>query len=122
VEALRADDREAWRDWLVRNHGTEKEVWLTLYKKNSGRRGVSYDAAVEEALCFGWIDSAIRGVDGESYAQKFTPRKPGSRWSDSNRARMRRLIDEGRMTEAGLAAYRSAGDEPTPDRGARSTK
>jgi uncharacterized protein YdeI (YjbR/CyaY-like superfamily) len=118
MDSLRAVDREAWRDWLSRNHKTGKQVWLTLYKKDSGKHGVSYEEAVEEALCFGWIDSAIRRVDGESYAQKFTPRKPGSRWSDSNRARVRRLIDEGRMTEAGIAAYDSSEDGPAPKRGA----
>ncbi|MDA4112428.1 MAG: cupin domain-containing protein [Thaumarchaeota archaeon] len=104
VKTLSVPDREGWRDWLSQNHKSEREVWLVLYKKGAGRRGASYDEAVEEALCFGWIDSIIRKIDGESYAQRFTPRKPGSNWSASNLARINKLIRENRMTASGLAA------------------
>jgi mannose-6-phosphate isomerase-like protein (cupin superfamily) len=105
VKTLRVPDREGWRDWLDRNHQSEREIWLVLYKKGAGKKGPSYDEAVEEALCFGWIDSIIRKVDGESYAQRFTPRKPGSKWSASNIARINKLIREGRMTPSGLAVF-----------------
>jgi len=105
VKTLRVPDREGWRDWLNRNHKSEREVWLVLYKKGAGKKGASYDEAVEEALCFGWIDSIIRKVDGESYAQRFTSRKPGGNWSASNIARIDKLIREGRMTASGLAVF-----------------
>lgn len=105
MKTLRVPDREGWRDWLNQNHQSEREVWLILYKKGAGKKAASYDEAVEEALCFGWIDSIIRKVDGESYAQRFTPRKPGSNWSASNTARIDKLIREGRMTDSGLTVF-----------------
>ena len=100
---LYVTDREQWRGWLQQNHETESEVWLVFYKKTSGKPRIPYDEAVEEALCFGWIDSLVRRIDEEKYAQKFTPRKVKSKWSASNRERIARLMREGRMTEAGLA-------------------
>jgi mannose-6-phosphate isomerase-like protein (cupin superfamily) len=105
MRTLSVPDREGWRDWLSQNHKSEREVWLVLYKKGAGKRGVSYDEAVEEALCFGWIDSIIKKIDGESYAQRFTPRKSGSNWSASNIARINKLIREDRMTTSGLAVF-----------------
>jgi mannose-6-phosphate isomerase-like protein (cupin superfamily) len=105
VKTLQVPNRAGWRDWLDRNHKSAKEVWLVIYKKPSGKRGVTYDEAVEEALCYGWVDSVISGVDGESYAQRFTPRKPGSNWSESNIVRINKLVREGRMTAPGLAAF-----------------
>jgi mannose-6-phosphate isomerase-like protein (cupin superfamily) len=105
MKTLSVPDREGWRNWLSQNHKSEREVWLVLYKKGAGRRGISYDEAVEEALCFGWIDSIIRKIDGESYAQRFTPRKSGSNWSASNIARINRLIREEKMTASGLAVF-----------------
>jgi uncharacterized protein YdeI (YjbR/CyaY-like superfamily) len=100
-----ARDRAQWRAWLKQNHDKEKEIWLIYYKKHSGRPRVSYNDAVEEALCFGWIDSLVHRIDENRYAQKFTPRKRGSRWSTLNRRRVRKLIQEGIMTRAGLATF-----------------
>ena len=98
-------DRAAWRAWLERHHATEDGVWLVTFKKSAGRPRVDYDAAVEEALCFGWIDSKSKAVDDERTSLWFTPRRPGSNWSDSNRARFRRLEEAGLMTDAGRACY-----------------
>jgi uncharacterized protein YdeI (YjbR/CyaY-like superfamily) len=98
-----AAGRDEWRAWLEKHHGTEKEVWLVYYKKHTGQPSVSYNDAVEEALCFGWIDSIVKRIDEEKYAQKFTPRKDTGNWSEPNRKRLRKLIQEGRLTEAGRA-------------------
>src|SRR5262245_19947364 len=96
-------DRAAWRAWLEEHHETEKEIWLVHYKKHAGRPSLPYDDAVEEALCFGWIDSIVKKIDEEKYAQKYTPRRDTGRWSAPNRVRIRKLIADGKMTEAGLA-------------------
>ena len=96
-------NRKDWRAWLRKNHASETEVWLIYFKKHTGRPRIPYDDAVEEALCFGWIDSTVHSLDEESYAQRFTPRKEKSQWSESNRRRLRKLLAEGRMTKAGLA-------------------
>ena len=101
-------DRAGWRAWLKQHHKTESEVWLIYYKKNSGHPRIPYDDAVEEALCFGWIDSLVQRIDDEKYAQKFTPRKMGSNWSYANKQRVGRLIQEGRMTKAGLDTISSS--------------
>ena len=98
--------RNEWRSWLEENHDKCKSIWLIYYKKDSGKPRVPYDDAVEEALCFGWIDSTVRRIDEEKYAQRFTPRNTDSWWSETNIARMEKLIKEGRMTEAGLAKFR----------------
>lgn len=98
--------REEWREWLAENHDKSKGIWLIYYKKGSGKPRVPYDGAVEEALCFGWIDSTVRRLDEEKYAQRFTPRNPDSGWSELNIKRMEKLIGEGRVTEAGLSKYR----------------
>jgi uncharacterized protein YdeI (YjbR/CyaY-like superfamily) len=94
-----------WRAWLKKHHTTAKEIWLVYYKKDSGKARVAYSDAVEEALCFGWIDSILKPINREKYAQRFTPRKPKSQWSEMNRERMRRLIAAKLMTPAGLAVY-----------------
>lgn len=101
-------NRTAWREWLEKNHTTARELWLVYYKKHTGKGSVLYEEAVEEALCYGWIDSQIRRIDDETYMQKYTPRKPGSNWARSNKERVDRLIREGRMTPAGLAAIEAA--------------
>jgi uncharacterized protein YdeI (YjbR/CyaY-like superfamily) len=95
--------RETWRAWLDANHAGATEVWLAYAKKHTGKARVVYQDAVDEALCFGWIDSIVRRVDDAYYSQRFTPRRPGSEWSQTNRARFRALVKEGRMTAAGLA-------------------
>jgi uncharacterized protein YdeI (YjbR/CyaY-like superfamily) len=97
-----------WRSWLQDNHARQDEAWLTISKKHSGAPFVSLSEATEEALCFGWIDSFMRPIDGERYALRYSPRRPGSNWSPTNRALAARLIDEGRMTEAGLAKIEEA--------------
>jgi uncharacterized protein YdeI (YjbR/CyaY-like superfamily) len=102
-KTLYVADRHQWRAWLEKNHDTESEVWLIYYKKHTGRPRIPYDDAVEEALCFGWIDSVVQRIDDEKYAQKFTPRKDTSQWSALNKRRVAKLIKEGRMTKAGLA-------------------
>ncbi len=103
-------ERKEWRDWLTANHKTEKEIWLVGYPKKSGNPSLPYNDAVEEALCFGWIDSTIKKIDAESNAQRYTPRRPNSPLSEMNKERVRRLRDAGLMTPAGLAA---AGDLST---------
>jgi uncharacterized protein YdeI (YjbR/CyaY-like superfamily) len=102
-KTLYVTSREEWRAWLMKYCHSETEVWLIYYKKLSGRPRISYDHAVEEALCFGWIDSIVKKLDDEKFAQKFTPRRDSTRWSELNQQRLRKLIREGRMTEAGLA-------------------
>lgn len=102
-ETLLASSRQEWREWLAEHYRDYKEIWLIYYKKTSGKTGISYEESVEEALCFGWIDGQTRGIDQNAYAGRFTPRRPKSPWSDSNRERVVRLLREGRMTEAGLA-------------------
>ncbi|GAC1344405.1 MAG: hypothetical protein NVS4B7_08610 [Ktedonobacteraceae bacterium] len=92
-----------WREWLIQHHADRQEIWLIYYKKSSGKTAISYEESVEEALCFGWIDGAIKGLDEQTYAGRFTPRHAKSPWSESNQARVARLLKEGRMTEAGLA-------------------
>ena len=111
VETLNVNTREAWRAWLARHHASASEVWLRYAKRHTGEARVEYDAAVEEALCFGWIDGLVRTVDDRYYAQRFTPRRAGSKWSAINRRRFARLVREGRVTKAGLA--KSPPPEPT---------
>lgn len=97
-----AKDRTAWRNWLEKNHTKSEGIWLIYYKKTSGKRRLEYNDAVEEALCFGWIDSTSRPIDDKKYMQRFTPRKPKSGWSSLNKQRVQRMIDQGLMTPAGL--------------------
>ena len=101
-------NRKDWRAWLAEYHGTEKEVWLVYYKKASGKPILSYDDSVEEALCFGWVDSIITRIDAAKFARKFTPRKTGSKWSEANKERAEKMIKEGKMTSAGLAKVQDA--------------
>lgn len=100
---LRVATRAAWRAWLRRHHAREAEIWLVFPKRHTGQAGISYDDALDEALCFGWIDSIVRRLDDDTYARKFTPRRVGSVWSARNRRRVARLIWARRMTLAGLA-------------------
>jgi len=105
---LYVNNRKDWRQWLTKNHSTEKEIWLVYYKKHTGKKRIPYDDAVEEALCFGWVDSIINRLDDEKYAQKFTPRKDNSQWSESNKKRIAKLTKQGKMTEVGLTKVRVA--------------
>ncbi len=90
-----------FREWLRQNHDAKTEIWLVQYKKAAGKSSIDYLKAVEEAICFGWIDSSVRSIDAERYATRFTPRKPNSHWTEANRAIAVRMNSEGRMTEAG---------------------
>jgi uncharacterized protein YdeI (YjbR/CyaY-like superfamily) len=99
-------NRRQWRSWLKRNHKKEREIWLVYYRKASGKPRIPYDDAVEEALCFGWIDSQAKNIDEESYAQRFSPRRRGSAPSELNKERIRRLVGQGKMTDAGLEAVK----------------
>ena len=103
-----AKDRKAWRKWLEKNHASSTGIWLIYYKKDSGKTRVSYDHAVEEALCFGWIDSTLNPIDEHSYMQLFTPRKQKSNWSKLNKERVGMLIEQGLMTPAGLKKIEAA--------------
>ncbi len=104
MKTLYVRNRKQWRAWLQKNHDKEKEIWLIYYKKSSGKPSISYNDAVEEALCLGWIDSIEKGLDAERFAGRYTPRKPKSNWSLSNRERARRLIASGLMTSSGRKA------------------
>lgn len=95
--------RAQWRRWLASHHARAPEIWLVYPKAHSGEPRIPYNHAVEEALCYGWIDSILKTVDSDRYAQRFTPRKPKSPWSPMNKERVRRLIRAGRMTASGLA-------------------
>jgi uncharacterized protein YdeI (YjbR/CyaY-like superfamily) len=108
--------RRGWRRWLEKHHDREVEVWLVFYKSHTGVSSVPYDDAVEEALCFGWVDSLIRRLDDERYARKFTPRKANSRWSTANRRRYADLRARGLLAEAGLRRPPTdrSGDAPRP--------
>jgi uncharacterized protein YdeI (YjbR/CyaY-like superfamily) len=101
-------DRQAWRAWLDGHYATTPAVWLVLPKKDSSYQGPSYDEAVEEALCVGWVDSRVRGLDEERTQVYFTPRKERSSWSASNRARVERLERDGLMRDAGRLAVEAA--------------
>ncbi len=106
--SLHFTHRTAWRQWLEENHHIEKEVWLIHYKKHTGRERLPYNQSVEEALCFGWVDSLVNRLDEDRYAQKFTPRKPKSRWSESNKRRIQSLEARGLLEKAGRLAVQCA--------------
>jgi uncharacterized protein YdeI (YjbR/CyaY-like superfamily) len=97
-----AKDRQSWRKWLEKNHKRYPGIWLVYNKKSAGKQRLEYADAVEEALCFGWIDSTTRPVDDKKYMQRFTPRKPTSGWSGLNKKRVEKMIEQGLMTAAGL--------------------
>jgi uncharacterized protein YdeI (YjbR/CyaY-like superfamily) len=113
-----AADRAAWRVWLEQHHASATVVWLLLHKKHVDEPSVTYDEAVEEALCWGWIDGLTNRRDERSYAVRFTPRKPGSVWSESNVARVERMIADGLMTPAGQALVDEARRRGTWDEAA----
>ncbi|HSK26987.1 MAG TPA: YdeI/OmpD-associated family protein [Jiangellales bacterium] len=105
---LHAETREEWRAWLAEHHDSEPGVWLVSWRSSTGRGSVPYEAAVEEALCFGWVDSTVRVLDEERSAQLMTPRKPSSTWARTNKERVERLLAAGRMAPAGIAAVEVA--------------
>ncbi len=97
-------NRKEWRSWLSKHRDSKKEIWLVYYNKQSGKPRIPYNEAVEEALCYGWIDSTVKKIDTDRFAQRFTPRRPNSGLSEMNKERIRRLIKKKKMTKAGLAA------------------
>src|SRR5262245_65557342 len=108
-ETLYVTTREDFRKWLIKNHQTKKEIWLIQYKKTAKKPSINFADAVEEAMCFGWTESiGFKSLDAERYVTRYTPRKPKSKWSEKNKERARKMIAEGKITEAGrgfLAPY-----------------
>lgn len=102
MKKLYFQTREEWRAWLSENHASENEVWLVYYKKGTGKPSMKYGESVEEAICFGWVDSIIKKIDEERYVRKFTPRREDSAWSESNKKRAEKMIKQDLMTEHGL--------------------
>ncbi|MBI5943098.1 MAG: hypothetical protein HY864_01910 [Chloroflexi bacterium] len=102
-ETVYVTTREEFREWLEQNHKFKKEIWLIQYKKVTKKPSIPYADAVEEAICFGWIDGFEKGMDGDRYATRFTRRRPKSNWTETNIERARRMREEGKMTEAGRA-------------------
>src|SRR5262245_11777223 len=94
---------EHWRDWLTKHHASESEVWLIFYRQHAGKESIDYKDALDEALCFGWVDSLVKRLDDRRYARKFTPRRADSRWSDVNRKRYAELEAGGRLKPPGIA-------------------
>jgi uncharacterized protein YdeI (YjbR/CyaY-like superfamily) len=107
-KAVSFQKKTQWRTWLEKNHMVVKEVWLLHYKKSSGKQCLNHVDAVEEALCFGWIDSTLKKIDDERFILKFSPRKPKSVWSKINKEKAEQLIAEGKMTAAGFQAIEVA--------------
>ena len=106
-----------WRKWLAKHHASESEVWLIFHKKDTGVASIDYKDALDEALCFGWVDSLIKRLDDRRFARKFTPRRPDSRWSDVNRKRYAELEAEGRLKRPGIErAPAGRGSAPRPRR------
>jgi uncharacterized protein YdeI (YjbR/CyaY-like superfamily) len=108
LETVYAIDRQVWREWLAKNCRSSIGIWLIYYKVNSGQPSIRYSEAVQEALCFGWIDSKVKSLDADRYQQIFTPRKPKSVWSKLNKQYIEELIEQGLMTEAGLEKIEAA--------------
>ena len=106
-KTLRVTNRKAWRTWLSQHHNKEREIWLVYAKQHTGKPRIAYGDAVEEALCFGWIDSTAKRIDENFYAQRFSPRKSTSQWSQQNIERVRRLVKLRKMTPPGLAAIKN---------------
>lgn len=108
MEHVYVKTRKEWRGWLDQHHDESRGIWLVFYKKHTGKPSLDYEAAVEEALCFGWIDSIIKKIDEDRYVRKLTPRKPNSRWSELNKKRIMKLERQGLITKAGMARVTEA--------------
>jgi uncharacterized protein YdeI (YjbR/CyaY-like superfamily) len=108
IETFCPASQEEWRQWLKENHSSRQSVWLVQYKQNSAKPSIGWSDSVDEALCFGWIDSTRKTIDKESFAQFFCKRKPTSNWSKINKAKVQRLIEEGLMAEAGFKSIEIA--------------
>jgi uncharacterized protein YdeI (YjbR/CyaY-like superfamily) len=110
-ETLYVTDRKQWREWLSENYAKKKEVWLIYYNKASGKPRIPYNDAVEEALCYGWIDGIAKSMDKDRFVQRFSPRRKTSVLSEMNKERIRRMIKQKKMTPAGLKAVAHAFDK-----------
>jgi uncharacterized protein YdeI (YjbR/CyaY-like superfamily) len=108
TKTLYVTDRDEWRAWLGENSETESEIWLIYYKRHTGIPSIPYGDSVEEAVCFGWIDSIIKRIDDEKFVRKFTPRKQGSGWSELNIRRAKKMRAMGKMTEKGMKLFKNA--------------
>ena len=108
IETFSPTSRENWREWLAENHRSKQSIWLVYYKIQANIPTVSYNDAVDEALCFGWIDSIKKSLGNDTFMQFFSKRKPNSVWSKINKGKIQRLIDEGLMTEAGFESIEKA--------------
>jgi uncharacterized protein YdeI (YjbR/CyaY-like superfamily) len=110
MKTLLVETPDRWRDWLEEHHASESEVWLVFHKQHTEVASIDYEDALDEALCFGWVDSLVKRLDDRRYALKFTPRRPDSRWSTKNRQRYEALKASGRLKPAGIK-------RPPTDRG-----
>ena len=108
IETFYPTSKAAWRKWLIKNHLSSQSVWLICYKKSSGKPTIAWEEAVEEALCFGWIDSIRKTIDEEKFIQFFSKRKPNCTWSKINKDKIVQLIEKKLMTEAGFASIEKA--------------
>ncbi len=108
MQTLLVENTQKWREWLEQNHRGASAVWLVFWKRHTGKTCIGYEAAIETAICFGWVDSLIKSLDEDRYARKFTPRGKNSSWSAANRERALDMMRSGQMTEAGMAAVRTA--------------
>jgi len=122
AKTLYVTTRSQWRQWLKIHHQDENEIWLIYYKKHTAKSRIPYNDAVEEAICFGWIDSLIKRIDDEKFRQKFTPRTNIKQWSELNKKRAQRMINEKKMTEAGLAKIDFESWKNEKQKGADSTR
>src|SRR6476619_4368168 len=111
-------NRREWRKWLDKNHASSIAIWLVFFKDHTGVKSLSYQESLDEALCWGWIDSLITRLDEDRYARKFTPRRPDSRWSTINRKRYAKLKADRRLMPAGLKRPPTdrSGDAPKPSK------
>jgi uncharacterized protein YdeI (YjbR/CyaY-like superfamily) len=117
MKTFDAQTPDQWRKWLAGHHAAESEVWLIFHKRHTSVSTISYEDAVNEALCYGWVDSLIKRLDDDRYARKFTPRTENSKWSTANRRRYAQLQAEGRLAAPGLQRPPTArsGDAPKPE-------
>jgi len=111
AELLYVTNGREWRDWLKRHYKSDKEVWLVYYKKHTGKPRIPYNDAVEQALCFGWIDSTVKTIHEDRYAQRFSPRKPKSPYSQANKERLRALVKQGKVVDEVLATLGNLAEE-----------
>jgi uncharacterized protein YdeI (YjbR/CyaY-like superfamily) len=108
IRPIHFDSKEEWRQWLIENHSTSDSIWIFIQKKNSEKIGIRYNEALDEAICFGWIDGRMKRFDKSQFIQRFSPRRKKSKWSLLNKKRAEKLISEGKMTNAGYLVIEEA--------------